>query len=155
MHCSVHHFADDTNILLIDKSLKKINKFINYDLKQFCQLIRSNRLSLNGNKRKITIFRNRFQQINKKLNFRVSGEKINPASSLKYLGTHLTPTLTGSTNLLELIPKVNQTVGLVSKIRHYTPKPLLRTRCYSLFDSHLINAYQTWGQSKTELFHKI
>ena len=154
MHCSVHHFADDTNILLIDKSLKKINKFIN--LKQFCQLIRSNRLSLNGKKRKIIIFRNRFQQINKKLNFSgVSGEKINPASSVKYLGTHLTPTLTGSTNLLELIPKVNQTVGLVSKIRHYTPKPLLRTRCYSLFDSHLINAYQTWEQSKTELFHKI
>ena len=67
MHCSVHHFPDDTNILLIDKSLKKINKHINHDLKHLCQWIQSNRLSLNGSKTKIIIFRNRFQQINKKL----------------------------------------------------------------------------------------
>ena len=30
---SVDHFADGTNLLLIDKSLKKINKHINRDLK--------------------------------------------------------------------------------------------------------------------------
>ena len=35
------------------------------------------------------------------------------------------------------------------------PKPLLRTIYYFLFNSHLIYAYQTWGQSKTELFNKI
>ena len=28
----VHHYADDTNLLLIEKSLKKINKQINQDL---------------------------------------------------------------------------------------------------------------------------
>ena len=100
MHCSVCHFADDTNLLLIDKPLKNINKHINHDLKHLCQWIRSNRLSLNGGKTKIIIFRNRFQQINKKLNFRVSGEKINPTSSEKYLGVHLTPTLTWNTYLL-------------------------------------------------------
>ena len=36
MHCSVHHFRDDTNLLLIDKSLKKINRYINHDLKHLC-----------------------------------------------------------------------------------------------------------------------
>ena len=107
MHYSVHHFADDTNILLIDKSLKKIYKHINHDLKHLCQWIQSNRLSLNGSKTKIIIFRNRFQQINKKLDFRVNGEKINPTSSVKYLMVHLTSTLTWNTYLLELIPKLN------------------------------------------------
>ena len=28
----VYHFADDTNLLLINKSLKQINKLINHDL---------------------------------------------------------------------------------------------------------------------------
>ena len=125
MHWSVHHFADDTNILLINKSLKRINKDSNYDLKRFCQCIRSNWSSLNGSKIKIIIFRNRFQQINKKLNFRLSEE--NPTSSVKYLGVDLTPKLTWNTYLLELIPKLNRAVGLLSKIRHYAPKPLLRT----------------------------
>ena len=31
VHYSLHHFADDTNILIIDKSLKKINKHINHE----------------------------------------------------------------------------------------------------------------------------
>ena len=155
MHWSVHHFAYDTNFLAIDKSLKKNNKYINHDSHHLCQWIRSNRLLLNGGKTKMIIFRNRYQQINKKLNFRVSGEKINPTSSVKYLGVHLTQTLTWNTYLLELIPNLNRAVGLLSKIRHYTPKSLLRTIYYSLFNSHLIYACQTWGQSKTELFNKI
>ena len=93
MHWSLHDFTDDTNLLL-EKPLKKSNKYINHDLKHLCQWIMSNRLSVNGGKTKIIIFRNRCQQINKKLNFRVSGEKINPTSSVKYLGVHLTLTLT-------------------------------------------------------------
>ena len=31
--CKVHHFADDTNLLNINKSPKHLNKFINIDLK--------------------------------------------------------------------------------------------------------------------------
>ena len=66
--------------------------------------------SLNGSKTKIIIFINRFQLINKIFNFRVSSEKINinPTSSVKYLGVHLTPILTWNTNLLELIAKLNR-----------------------------------------------
>ena len=40
---SIHHFADDTN-LLIDKSLKKINKHINRDVKLTIDWIRANKL---------------------------------------------------------------------------------------------------------------
>ena len=39
---SVHHFADDTNLLLLDKLLKKINKHINRDLKLTADLTRVN-----------------------------------------------------------------------------------------------------------------
>ena len=97
------------------------------------------------------IFRNRYQQINKKLNFRVTREKINPTSSAKHIGVHLTNTLTWNTYLLERILKLNRAVGL---LRHYTPKSLLRTINYSLFKSHLTYACQAWGQSETELFDK-
>ena len=31
--CKVHHFADDTNLLYLDKSIKKLNKLVNYELK--------------------------------------------------------------------------------------------------------------------------
>ena len=32
-YCKVHHFADDTNLLIINKSLKRSNKLLNVDLK--------------------------------------------------------------------------------------------------------------------------
>ena len=32
----VHHYADDTNLLLTEKSLKKINKQVNQDLALIC-----------------------------------------------------------------------------------------------------------------------
>ena len=31
--CKVHHFADDTNLLYLGKSIKKLNKLVNYELK--------------------------------------------------------------------------------------------------------------------------
>ena len=86
---------------------------------------------------------------------KVSGKKLNPTSSVKFLGVHLTHTLTWSTYMIEIIPILNREVRLLSKVRHYTPKSLLRTIYYSLFNSNLIYTCQTWGQSKTELFNKI
>ena len=82
-------------------------------------------------------------------------KKINTISSVKYLGVDLTQTLTWNTYILKLVPKLNRAVGLLSKIKHYSPKSLLKTIHYSLFNSYLIYACQIWGQSKTELFNKI
>ena len=32
-HCKIHHFAEDTNLLIINKSLKRLNKPLNIDQK--------------------------------------------------------------------------------------------------------------------------
>ena len=53
----VHHFADDTNLLLINKSLKKIHFLINHDLALLVQWLRANNISLNTSKTEIIIFR--------------------------------------------------------------------------------------------------
>ena len=55
--CRVHHFADDTNLLLVDNSLKKINKHINHDLKLLTTWLRANRISSNTSKTNILLFR--------------------------------------------------------------------------------------------------
>ena len=51
--------------------------------------------------------------------------------------------------------KLNRAIGLLSKIRHYPPKFLLKMMYFSLFNSHLIYACQIQGQSKTKLFQEI
>ena len=44
---SIHLFADDTNLIPTEKSMRKINKHINRDLKLVVEWIRANRLYLN------------------------------------------------------------------------------------------------------------
>ena len=85
----VHHFADDTNLLLINKSLKKINSLINHDLALLVQWLRANKISLNTSKTEIIIFRPKHKIITKHLNFRLSREKINLSMNVKYLGVIL------------------------------------------------------------------
>ena len=70
---------------------------------------------------------------------------------VKYLGVFLNDSLLWDTHLNTLIPKLNRAIGLLAKIRHYTPKYLLKTIYYS----HLIYASQIWGQSKFDHFRKL
>ena len=86
---SIYHFADNTNLPLIDKSLKKINKHINRDLKLAVDWITANKLSLNASKTEIVLFKPRNKKITKQLNFRVSGQKIKQSSQVRYLGVIL------------------------------------------------------------------
>ena len=77
------HICYSTTLLAIkiiffsNKSLKKINKYINHDLAQIVQWPRANRISLNSNKTEIILFRPKNKKVSKKLNFRVSGQKKN------------------------------------------------------------------------------
>ena len=76
LNLAPHHSADDTNLLLIDKSLKKINKHVNRDFKLTVDWIRANKLSLNVSKTEIVLFKLKNKKITKQLNVRVSGQKI-------------------------------------------------------------------------------
>ncbi|XP_065667556.1 uncharacterized protein LOC136087869 [Hydra vulgaris] len=52
----VHHFANDTNLLCINKSLAQLCKKVNSDLRHLCHWLNSNRLFLNINITKFIIF---------------------------------------------------------------------------------------------------
>ena len=103
IHSYVHQFADDANLLYCNKSLKKINKHVNHDVKHL---------------------------------------------SKWYLGAYLNNSDTWESHFKNLIPKLNRAIGLLSKVRHYTPKFLLKTIYHSLFNSRLFYVSQIWGQIK-------
>ena len=56
-HSSVQNFTDDTNLLFTSKSLKKVSKYINHDLKHLCQWLQNNKISLNASKTEIFILK--------------------------------------------------------------------------------------------------
>ena len=133
---SVNHFADDTNLLLIDKSLKKINIPINRHLKLTVDWIRANKVSLNASKTEIVLFKPRNKKITKQLHFCVTGQKIKQSSQVLYLGVILQDDLNWDAHLTNLEKKLSCSIGLLSTIRHHVPMHLLQTIYYSIFNSH-------------------
>ena len=115
---SVHHFADDTNLILTDKSMKKINKHINRDLKLVVQWIRANKLSLNTSKTELVIFKSKNKIITKHLNFCINGQKIKPSSQVKYLGIILHDDLHWNSHLTKPRKQLSRSIGLLSKIKY-------------------------------------
>ena len=146
-HSTVHHFADDTNMLLINKSLKTINKNINHDMTLLCTWLKANKISLNTSKTEILIFRTKNKIITKKLNFRISGQKIIPSKSVKYLGLIIDEHLSWDSHIHILKAKLNRAVGMLAKIRHYVPHTTIKSIYFSIFSSHLTYGSQIWCQT--------
>ena len=144
-HSVIHHFADDTNMLLVGKSLKKIKKYINHDMSLLCHWLKANKLSLNTSKTEIILFRSQHKQINKKLNFRLSGQKIKLSKSVKYLGLILDEYLTWESHINFLKAKLSRSVGMLAKIRHYVPQETLKTIFFAIFNSHISYGAQIWS----------
>ena len=71
---TTHHFADDTNLLYTGKSLKKIKKHVNIDLKLLCKWLKANKISLNASKRELIIFRDPRKKAHMKLKLSLMGK---------------------------------------------------------------------------------
>ena len=129
-YSSVYQFADDTNLLAVEKSLKQLNKKVNRDLELIVEWVRANKLI--NNKTEIIIFKPRNKTITQHLNFRTSSQKIRPTNQVKYLGVILQENLYRNKYLSDLGKKLSRSIGLLSKIRHYVPKHHLRTIYFSI-----------------------
>ena len=50
--CKIHNFADDTNLLCVSNSIKKLNKLVNAELKYPVTWLNPNKISFNTKKLK-------------------------------------------------------------------------------------------------------
>ena len=62
---------------------------MNHDLALITDWLRANKISLNTSKTKVLIYKPKTVRINKKLNFRISGQKVEISDNIKYLGLYL------------------------------------------------------------------
>ena len=72
-NCNLHHFVNDTNLLLTNSFLRKISRQVNHNLSLISHWLRTKKIILNTSKIEITMCRPRKKQIRKHLNFRISG----------------------------------------------------------------------------------
>ena len=68
------HFADDTCLLDVKDSVKKINEVVIKDLKFQIQWLNANKISVNITKSEVIIFRRKKKQLDFDLNLKICGK---------------------------------------------------------------------------------
>ena len=84
-HCKVHHFADDPNLLIINKSLKRLNKLLNIDLENLTNWLNANKISLNVSKTELIIFKPKRKPLDFNMQIKLNGKRLYPTDSVRYL----------------------------------------------------------------------
>ena len=118
-------------MLYSSKSLKDINKKINFDLKNIAHWLRASKISLNTGETEIILFRTKKIEIKIHVNFRISGQKINIVKEAKYLGLKV------DQHKVDQKLKLQRASGLLTKIRYHVDLKLLKIIYSTIFESHL------------------
>ena len=128
---------------------------MNTDLRSLCEWLRANKLSLNVEKTELLIFRPPNRLPNHKYKLKLDGKHLQEKDSVKYLGIHIDKHLKWKEHAQHLYVKLNQAIGILSKLRYNTPLPLLKTIYHALFESHMYYGCQVWFQGSKEVRDKI
>ena len=75
--CKVHHFADDTNLLYLSKSIKNLNRLVNIDLKWLVNWLNANKISLNVKKFEMVTFKSKRKKFNDIVKIKLSVKVLN------------------------------------------------------------------------------
>ena len=151
----IHHFADDTNLLYSDKSLKKIKTSVEKDLANLYDWLCANRLSLNPGKTEFIIFRPSRKKIDLRITLKLHHTKLFESSNIKYLGLILDNMLNWKPHISELSKKLGRVVGLLYKVRKLCSPSPVRSLYFSIFNSHLSYGLVVWGNASSKDIDKI
>ena len=145
--CKVHHFADDTNLIHFSKSVYRLNKYVNLDLKNLAYWLNANRISLNVKKTELVIFKHQRKKLDSPIKIKLNRKRLYPSKSIKYLDIKIDENLNWKQHIHDIAIKLNRANALLFTIRKYVNKHILRTIYFAIFDSHINFANLLWGQN--------
>ena len=124
-------FADDTNILYVDKDLKSLEQTVNTERNNLYDWLATIKLTLNTKKSNLVIFNPRQKKISylpqisifdSEKNRRISLEH---KSYIKCLGVSIDENLSWKNHLDCVITKISKTIVMIAKLRHLVPASVL------------------------------
>ena len=104
------------------------------------------KLSLTVKMTKLTIFHPKKTKLDYSVKFKLNGKRLNPISTVKHLEILLDEHLLWTKQVNWVNSKLNQTIGIFSKLRYNTSLTILKIVYHSLFESHLQYGAQPWGK---------
>ena len=154
-------FADDTNLLYVNKNLKSLEVVMNAELLKIVEWLTANKLSLNIKKTNFVIFHPYQKRLNHDVNIKVNDNCLNKYFILeckeyvKYLGVMIDNHLSWKRHIYYVALKISRNVGIISKLRHFVPQKTLFSIYNSLILPYLSYGLVAWGQAAKSHLQKF
>ena len=139
------HFADDSTAYASGNNVDSLTRLVNTELVKIDGWVSANKLSLNADKTKFSLFSNLKHITTPNINIRNSN--IQRTSCQKFLGVFVDEKLNFQTHINSICQKISRTVGILWKLSDFIPSSTLNIMYYSLVYPHLIYAIEIWGNS--------
>ena len=94
----------------LGNSIKKLNKLVNADLKCLVNWLNANKISLNVKKTEMVIFKSKQKKFEGDLKTKLSGKRLYPTESVKYLGVNIDTNLSWQNHVNDLLLNKNMLV---------------------------------------------
>ena len=146
--CKVFHFADDTNLLHFSKSVNKLNKYINLDMKNLTDWLHASKISVNVKKTKLAsnfVHKKKKPECSKRI--KLSKKRFYPSKSVKYLGLKIDLNLNWKYHIHDIDTKLNRANALLFNVRNFVNFNTLKSIYFAIFDSHIDYAKLVWVQN--------
>ena len=146
-------FADDTNMLFADNNLRSLEATVNNELKNVCDWLTANKLTLNTKKSYFVIFRPRQKKLEYEVNLNVIDNNTNTLTSLEckeyvqYLGVLIDSHLSWKFHIDYVAFELSKIVGIIARLRHFVPFNTLLSIYQSLMFPYLTFGLSAWGQA--------
>ena len=136
-------FADDTNLFYLNKNIKPLFLKANLELWKISEWFRANKLSLNEDKNRFTLFHRPQDRDNLPLQLpalKINDYEIKQSFSIKFLGILVDEHLSWIDHINTLENKLSKNLGFL-----YKAKPFLNAKTMKCLYFSLSHSYLTYG----------
>ena len=149
-------YADDTNLIFLDKDLNKLITSINSELPKVQSWFSANKLTINTKKTHSIIFHNQQQAIPvDKIILKIGNNTIQHKSDMKFLGIYLDKNLNWKKHITFKCNQILKVNHLLSKLKHTISTDILTTIYNALILPHITYAITSWGNMKNKEMNRL
>ena len=151
-------FADDTNLFFNHKNIKHLFTVVNNELVNIKAWFTANKLCLNVEKAKYSLFRKSHKKDDIPLGppqLIINNYEIQKEESIKFLGVLLDQHLTWKEHIKLTENKIAKNIGILYKARPYLDKRALLCLYYSYIHSYLNYIHTAWCNTNRTYLKKL
>ena len=140
-------FADDTTMYISNKCTKLLFQEANVDVSNLRNWFHANKLSLNSNKTKYVLFRNKKMKYNDELSLTIGNEIISRETFTTFLGMRIDEFLNWDEHVTYIHKKLSSALYILRSSKNYLSYSNLRLLYYALFEPHLKYGILLWSNT--------